>query len=160
MTLRNVNKAPEHKQVKTLVISRMGNRKVASKGNKNKREEEIKSATSDWNYYKCSRNDLLNLVAEGLLQGQDVIQGRPSFRHLFPQGKVDEIILFLHFVKRGLVLPASNFLHDLLYFYGIQIHHLNPNSIAHVAIFVHLCEAFLGIEPHFALFRFLFCLKP
>jgi uncharacterized membrane protein YjjP (DUF1212 family) len=34
----------------------------------------------------------------------------------------------------------------------IQIHHLNPNSIAHVAIFVHLCEAFLGIEPNFALF--------
>ena len=25
---------------------------------------------------------------------------------------------------------------------------------------MHLCEAFLGIEPHFELFRFLFCLKP
>jgi hypothetical protein len=25
---------------------------------------------------------------------------------------------------------------------------------------VHLCEAFLGIEPHFELFRFLFHLKP
>jgi hypothetical protein len=51
-----------------------------------------------------------------------------------------------------LALPTSNFFRGLLYFYGIQIHHLNPNSIAHVAIFVYLCEAFLGIEPHIAMF--------
>ena len=31
---------------------------------------------------------------------------------------------------------------------------------AFLGIFVHLCEAFLGIEPHFELFRFLFHLKP
>jgi hypothetical protein len=30
----------------------------------------------------------------------------------------------------------------------------------HIAIFVHLCEAFLGIEPHFALFHYFFRLKP
>jgi hypothetical protein len=70
----------------------------------------------------------------------------------FPLDNVDEIVLFLHFVKRGLDLATSDFLGGLLYFYGIQLHHLNPNSIAHVAIFFHLCEAFLGIERHFALF--------
>jgi hypothetical protein len=138
----------------------MGNKKTASKENKNKKEQEIKSVTSDWNYSKCSRNDLLNLVAEGLLQGQDIIQWRPSFRQFFPQENVDEIILFLHFIKRGLALAASDFLRGLLYFYEIQLHHLNPTSIAHVAIFVRLCEAFMGIEPHCALFRFLFHLKP
>ena len=37
---------------------------------------------------------------------------------------------------------------------------LNPNSFVHISIFVHLCEAFLGIEPHFDLFRHLFHLKP
>jgi hypothetical protein len=35
----------------------------------------------------------------------------------------------------------------LLFHYGIQLHHLNPNYVLHVAIFVHFCEAFLGIEP-------------
>jgi hypothetical protein len=138
----------------------MGNKKAASKGSKNNKEEQTKSATIDWNYSKCSTNDLLNLVAKGLLQGQDVVQWRPFFRQLFPQENVDEVVLFLHFIEIGLALPASNFLCSLLYFYGIQIHHLNPNSIAHVATFVHLCEAFLGIEPYFALFRFLFRLKP
>jgi hypothetical protein len=38
--------------------------------------------------------------------------------------------------------------------------HLNPNSVLHIAIFVHLCEAFLGIELHFDLFYYLFHLKP
>ena len=36
---------------------------------------------------------------------------------------------------------------------GIQLHHLTPDSILHIAIFVQLCEAFLGIHPHFDLFR-------
>jgi hypothetical protein len=130
----------------------MGNKKATSKGNKNKKEEETKSATSDWKYSKCSINDLLKLIAVGLLQGQDVVLWRPPFHQRFPQGNVDEIILFLHFIERGLALPTSNFFRGLLYFYGIQIHHLNPNSIAHVAIFVYLCEAFLGIEPHIAMF--------
>jgi hypothetical protein len=25
---------------------------------------------------------------------------------------------------------------------------LNPNGIFHISVFVHLCEAFLGIKPH------------
>ena len=45
-------------------------------------------------------------------------------------------------------------------YYWIQLHHLTPNSFVHISIFEHLCEAFLGIEPHFELFRFLFHLKP
>ena len=48
----------------------------------------------------------------------------------------------------------------LLRYYRIQLHHLTPNSFVHISIFVHLCEAFLGIEPHFELFWFFLHLKP
>jgi hypothetical protein len=44
--------------------------------------------------------------------------------------------------------------------YGLELHHLNPNSICHISIFIYFCEAFLGIEPHWDLFRFLFRIKP
>jgi hypothetical protein len=37
---------------------------------------------------------------------------------------------------------------------------LNPNGIFHVSIFVHFCEAFLGIKPHWVLFRKFFRVKP
>ena len=52
------------------------------------------------------------------------------------------------------------FFSGLLRYYRIQLHHLTPNSLVHISIFVHLCEAFLGIEPHFELLGFLFHLKP
>jgi hypothetical protein len=37
---------------------------------------------------------------------------------------------------------------------------LNPNGIFHVSVFVHFCEAFMGIKPHWVLFRNFFRLKP
>jgi hypothetical protein len=73
---------------------------------------------------------------------------------------VDEIVIFYHFAKWGLAIPSCSFFRGLLYFYGLELHYLNPNSICHIAIFFHFCEAFLGIEPHWDLFRFLFRVKP
>jgi hypothetical protein len=73
---------------------------------------------------------------------------------------VDEIVTFYHFSERGLALPSCSFFRGLLYFYGLELHHLNLNSICHIAIFIHFCEAFLGIEPHWDRFRFLFRVKP
>ena len=63
-------------------------------------------------------------------------------------------------MKHRLALLASDFLQGLLYYYGIQIHHLTPKSVLHIAVFVHFCEAFLGIKPHFELFRSLYTLTP
>jgi hypothetical protein len=42
----------------------------------------------------------------------------------------------------------------------MQLHQLTPNSILHIACFVTLCESFLGIEPHWILWKFLFRLRP
>lgn len=124
----------------------MGNKKTAVKGSKQK-EVQAKRISRDWSYSNCSRKDLLNLVAEGGVQGQDVVQWCPSFRQPYAQENVDEIVMYKHFVERRLALPTYDFLHGLLYVYGLQLHHLNPNSIVHLAIFVYFCEAFLGIKP-------------
>jgi hypothetical protein len=59
-----------------------------------------------------------------------------------------------------LALSSCSFFWGLLYYYGLELHHLNPNSICHISIFIHFCEAFLGIEPHWDHFRFLFRVKP
>ena len=56
--------------------------------------------------------------------------------------------------------PLQPFLRGLLEFYGLQLHHLTPASILHIAGFIALCELFLGIEPHFALWKRLFFLVP
>jgi hypothetical protein len=68
--------------------------------------------------------------------------------------------MFLAFLLRGLSLPAHEFLRGLLFVYGVQLHQLTPNSILHIACFVTRCESFLGIEPHFLLWRSIFRLCP
>jgi hypothetical protein len=68
--------------------------------------------------------------------------------------------MFLAFLLRGLSLPAHEFLRGLLFVYGVQLHQLTPNSILHIACFVTLCVSFLGIEPHFLLWRSVFQLRP
>ncbi|RLM70130.1 retrotransposon protein, putative, Ty3-gypsy subclass [Panicum miliaceum] len=96
-------------RVKQLVTFKMGNKKPVSKG---KKEE---STTGDWERSKCTRAELLNLVAQGLLQSEEMVQWKPSFRQFVPQEDVDQIVIFEHFVKTGLALPASDFFHGLLY---------------------------------------------
>jgi hypothetical protein len=41
-------------------------------------------------------------------------------------------VMFLAFLYRGFSLPAHEFLHGLLFVYGVQLHQLTPNfPIAH-----------------------------
>jgi hypothetical protein len=37
--------------------------------------------------------------------------------------------------------------------YAVQLHELTPNSLLHVAYFITLCEAFLGVDPHSGLWK-------
>ena len=51
------------------------------------------------------------------------------------------------------------FLRDLLEFWRVSLCNPHPNTILHISIFIHFCEAHLGVLPHFNLFRHLFWLK-
>jgi hypothetical protein len=53
-------------------------------------------------------------------------------------------------------MPSHRFLHSLLQFYGLEMHHLTHSGILHIATFVTLCEAYMGIEPHFDLWNYFF----
>jgi hypothetical protein len=68
--------------------------------------------------------------------------------------------MFLAFLLRRLSLPAYEFLRGLLFIYGMRLHQLTLNSILHIACFITLCESFLGIDPHWILWKFLFRLRP
>ena len=59
----------------------------------------------------------------------------------------------------GFGVPIQPFLRGLIVCYGISLCNLNSNSILHVSIFINLYESYLGMLPHFDLFRHFFCLK-
>jgi hypothetical protein len=72
--------------------------------------------------------------------------------HLAPSSLAGEVILIAAFYERGLSLLPSIFLRGLLLLhYGLKLHHLTPSGVLHIAAFVTLCEAFLGLLPHFML---------
>jgi hypothetical protein len=45
------------------------------------------------------------------------------------------------------VLPANDFFKGMLRYYDIEYLNLNHICILHVSIFVHFCEASVGIKP-------------
>jgi hypothetical protein len=128
-----------------------GSKRGASKGKGNESKAAI-TAGDGWKPSKCSEADIEALVDEGLLQSKAIIQWHAATGDRRPYEGTDELVLFQYFVERGLALPTYDFFHGLLFYYRIQLHHRNPNSILHIAIFVQFCEVFLGIEPHFDLF--------
>jgi hypothetical protein len=69
------------------------------------------------------------------------------------------VVSFAHFHDHKLVAPTHRLLLGLLYYYKIEVQHLNPNGIQHIAAFIMLCEGYLGIEPHFDLWRYFFCVS-
>jgi hypothetical protein len=114
-----------------------------------------------WRKSKVKTEDLLALLNSGFIREKEVDMWRAAAGDPYPMEKAeDEIPMFTCFVERGLALPASDFFKGLLEYYGVEYLNLNPNSIFHTAVFVHFCEAFLGIKPHWILFRKFFWVKP
>ena len=128
--------------------------------NKGKDVEAEPTRDEGWTPSKCSDSDLESLVSASLLPAKSAIQWCSTLGQERPYENMGEIVAFAPYFERGLGLPCSGFFFGLLYYYRIQLHLLTPNSFVHISIFIHSCEAFLGIEPHFELFRFLLHLKP
>jgi hypothetical protein len=100
------------------------------------------------------QKELDKAKVDGLISSKDSIKFLSTER--IPKPPSSYRVMFLSFLLRGLSLPSQEFLRGLLFIYGVQIHKLTPNSILHIACFVTLCESFLGIEPHFLLWKSIF----
>jgi hypothetical protein len=93
------------------------------------------------------------LVDQGLLRSKTEVEWRAAVGEDFSSEDVKEQVVFSSFFERGFNLPAGDFFRGMLYYYRLELVHLVPNSITIVSTFIHFCEAYLGIPPHFALWR-------
>ena len=63
------------------------------------------------------------------------------------------------FIEKG-QLPLKEVAHWILRRHldewGLEMQHLNPTGVLHVAGFMTVCDAFLGMEPHVDFFRWIF----
>ena len=101
----------------------------------------------------CTREaELERLVEAGVLPDRITAGWRPTSGEPYPMPHTDEAIVFEDYFWRGLGIPVHPFLRDLLEFWRVSLCNLHPNTILHISIFIHLCEAYLGVLPHFNLF--------
>jgi hypothetical protein len=107
-----------------------------------------------------SEFDLLRLVDVRVLPPKELCSWRICRGVTVPTKDTHESVVYVPFLIRGLALPVSPFFCDLLDFYNLNLTHLNPNSILQISIFIHLCEAYLGILPHFDLWKYLYHYRP
>lgn len=133
-----------------------------------KKEKLVSETKGKWNPSTVLEDHLQFLVSLGYLLQPEVaiphslvtVKEDESFtRVTVPETKPHERVCFIPFVLRGLSFPIHPFFQGLLHFYGLQIHHLSPNSIPHIACYIMVCECFLGVEPHFGLWRKYFEVK-
>jgi hypothetical protein len=66
------------------------------------------------------------------------------------------VVMCTVFYKCGFDVPSQQFLRSLLWSYGLELHHLTPLGILHMAAFVTLCEAYIGIDPNFNMWSYFF----
>jgi hypothetical protein len=119
-------------------------------------------ATSHLHLFQPSvaeESEIHKLVVNHFLLDRVILQWRPAAGKDIPTPNTTEIVVFSSFFQHEFGLPSYDFLRGLLDHYQIELVHLNPNSILQIVVFVHLCEAFLGISPNFLLFKNYFFLK-
>jgi hypothetical protein len=134
-----------------MLIKKVAHReKMTKKGSSSVATRWVPSSFEESGLKKAKKEGLLPELALIIFPSAEWIPKPPSGYR----------VMFLAFLLRGLSLPAHEFLRGLLFVYGVQLHQLMPNSILHIACFITLCESFLGIDPHWVLWKFLFRLRP
>ena len=121
-------------------------------------EGPMKKKSGDWDNSNISERDLNKLRKEGRIPKDKKKVRRPG-AEVFPAPPPGWTVVFLAFFERGLSLPAHEFLRGFLFIHRVQLYQLTPNTILHLTFFITLCERFLGVAPHWGLWKKLYYVK-
>ena len=78
---------------------------------KNQEFVAMRAAQKAWPAPTTTEDQLRELASDGLIQSKGIVEWRVPGEHRVPAPGPDEIVLFVSFVRAGLCLPASAFLH-------------------------------------------------
>ena len=70
------------------------------------------------------------MVERGILPEKQISGWRCCYGEEFPSEDTDQIAVFKSFYEKGFALPAGALFRGILHFYGLEVTHLKPNSIA------------------------------
>jgi hypothetical protein len=120
-------------------------------------EEQIPQNLHEyWQKSHVKDSDVQAMEGEGTVAPRAESGWRTDFKAPVPIPNPSEIVTLKSHMERGLSMPPSLFFTNLLKFYGLQLHHISPNSLVSMAGFADLCEGYLGIHPRVDLFQLFF----
>ena len=92
------------------------------------------------------------LVTEGLLLPNSdptwLVWIVPTPEEREPKPPSGYVVSLAWLYERGFGVPAGKFIRALCHHYGVELHNFTPNSISQAAVFVAVCEGYLGVEGH------------
>ena len=97
-----------------------------------------------WCASKCTAESLLPYISSGIIPELGATRWRIPGEETEPNPLPGEYVVFLCFLDRGLAFPSSLFFWRFLAYYRIMASDLGPHSIQQLALFVVVCEGFLG----------------
>ena len=123
----------------------MAPRHSHQKAESSSEEDQVRIPQNLWVASTSSTSRLETLVTQGFLLAQTILGWRAKKGAALPLPNAKDLVVFESFCSHGFGLLTSVFFRQVLKFYQIDLVNLNPNSILHLSIFIHLCETFLGI---------------
>ncbi|KAE8797614.1 hypothetical protein D1007_27081 [Hordeum vulgare] len=112
--------------------------------------------TASWYGFVITEGNIEYLRRRQKLPSEELIEACTPREERVLEPRPGECIVFGTHLLVGFGLPGSIFLRQFLEFYGLQMHHLGPNSVLCLASFATLCDAYLVLWPFSSFFRHLF----
>jgi hypothetical protein len=95
-------------------------------------------AKQDWTLSTITLGHLQKLAKLGFMAVAELKTCRVPKDHALPGPVEGYVVSFVTFHERGFDVPPHPFLHSLLWYYGLELHHLTPSGILHIAVFITL----------------------
>jgi hypothetical protein len=97
-----------------------------------------------WSMSEATQENLQNLMSQRYMTMVELVTCRvpKDPASLVPTGVY--IVACMAFYKREFCVPSHQFLHSLLQFYGLELHHLTPLGILHMETFVTPVQGLYG----------------
>jgi hypothetical protein len=113
-------------------------------------------AEQDWSPSTIMLGHLQNLEKQGFMMAVELMVCRVPEDPTFPTPVEVYVLSFMAFYECRFSMPSHRFLCLLLWHYDLKPHHMTPLGFLHIAAFVTLSEAYLGIDPESDLWNYFF----
>jgi hypothetical protein len=99
----------------------------------------------DWTPSKVMKEHLQNLKSQGFMMAMELVTCRVPEDPVSPTLVEGYVVSFVAFYERGFGVSPHRFLCSMLQHYHLELQNMTPLGILHIATFMTLWEAYMGL---------------